>query len=41
MKRLFLLTAVVALPLISKAQYFDMLPGSAMWMYQKQQEWNA
>lgn len=41
MKRLFLLTAVVALPLISKAQYFDMLPGSAIWMYQKQQEWNA
>jgi hypothetical protein len=41
MKRLFLVLAIVVLPLISKAQYYDMGPGSAMWMYQQQQAWNA
>lgn len=41
MRFLILIFTIVLFPSSSKAQFYDMGPGSAWWMYQQQQMWNT
>lgn len=41
MRFLILIFTLVLIPSTSKAQFYDMGPGSAWWMYQQQQQWNV
>lgn len=41
MRFLILIFTIVLFPSSSKAQFYDMGPGSAWWMYQQQQQWNV
>ena len=41
MRFLILIITIVLFPSSSKAQFYDMGPGSAWWMYQQQQQWNV